>query len=162
MALGIAIAVGGTPDQELSNAVWVEVYERMDETTTYRIRYDFDIVEGDFPTLADARLDPGSELAVIAPLEGKNNYLVKGPVTGQSMHFLHGGSGSYVEVAGADTSIIMDRETRSVLWTDVTDSDALSTILGQYGFTPDVDSTQAGHFELKHTLVQRDSDLRFV
>ena len=48
MGLGIAIAVGGSPDAELANATWVEVYERMGEMTTYRIRYDFDVQEGDF------------------------------------------------------------------------------------------------------------------
>src|SRR5438132_799833 len=43
-------------------------------------------------------------------------------------------------------------------------SDAAWQILGssQYGFTPDVESTQAGHFEAKHTLVQRGSDLEFL
>jgi phage protein D len=163
MGLGIAIAVGGTPDPDLSEAVFVEVHERMGETTTYRIRYDIDISpEGDFALLTDARLDAGSELAVIAPLAGKNHYLVKGPVTGQLVHYLHGGGGSYVEVSGADSSVAMDRETKAVLWTDVTDSDAVSTIVGQYGYTPDVSSTQAGHFEQKHSLVQRNSDLRFV
>ncbi len=162
MGLGIVIAVGGTPDTELSDAVSVEVFESMSEMTTFRIRYDLAIQEGDFPALVDARLDPGSEVAVIAPLNDKNNYLVKGPVTAQQIHFVHGGGGSYVEVSGADTSIAMDRETKSTVWTDLTDSDAVSTIFGQYGYTPDVDATQAGHFEAKHTLVQRESDLSFV
>ena len=162
MGLGIVIAVAGTPDTELSDAVSVEVFESMSEMTTFRIRYDLAIQEGDFPALVDARLDPGSEVAVIAPLNDKNNYLVKGPVTAQQIHFVHGGGGSYVEVSGADTSIAMDRETKSTVWTDLTDSDAVSTIFGQYGYTPDVDATQAGHFEAKHTLVQRESDLSFV
>src|SRR4051812_45972795 len=121
MGLGIAIAVGGTPDPDLSDAVWVEVHERMGETTTYRVRYDIDVSEGDFPMLSDTRLDPGSALAVIAPQGGKDNYLVKGPVTGQFVHFLHGVGGSYVEVQGADTSVVMDRETKAVLWADGTD-----------------------------------------
>ncbi len=162
MGLGIAIAVAGTPDEELSAALWVEVVERMGEMTTYRIHYDFDIIEGGFPLLTDGRLNPGSELAVIAPVGGRNNYLVKGPVTGQQIHFKHGGAGSYVEVAGCDTSIAMDRETKTALWSDVTDSDAVSTILGGYGYALDVASTAAGHFEAKHTLAQRDSDYRFV
>ena len=68
MGLGIVIAVGGTPDTELSDAVSVEVFESMSEMTTFRIRYDLAIQEGDFPALVDARLDPGSEVAVIAPL----------------------------------------------------------------------------------------------
>jgi phage protein D len=162
MGLGIAIAVGGTPAPDLSDAVWVEVHERMGETTTYRVRYDIDVSQGDFPMLSDARLDPGSPLAVIAPLNGKDNYLVKGPVTGQFVHFLHGVGGSYVEVQGADTSIVMDRETKAVLWADGTDSDAVTAIVGQYGYLADVDTTPGLHPETKHTLVQRDSDLRFV
>jgi phage protein D len=163
MGLGIAVAIGGTPDPELSGAAWVEVCERMGEMTTYRMRYDFDISEeGDFSMLVDSRIASGSELAIIAPLDGKNNYLVKGPVTGQSVRFVHGGGGSYLEVTGCDTSVVMDRETKAALWSDLTDSDAVSTIVGKYGYTPDVDATQAGHFEPKHTLVQRDSDLRFV
>jgi len=134
----------------------------MGETTKYRIRYDIDIDQGDFPDLIDSRIDAGCELAVIAPLSGSNNYLVKGPVTGQHVYFQHGGGGSYLEVEGADTSIKMARESQAVIWSDLTDSDAVSQILGSYGYTPDVDSTQAGHEEDKHTLVQRASDLDFV
>ena len=162
MGLGIAIAVDGTPNKELADAAWVEVYERMGEMTSYRIRYDIDISEGDFPLLVDQRVGAGSELSVIAPLDGKNNYLVKGPVTGQQIHLEHGGASSFVEVSGCDTSIAMDRETKTILWSDVTDSDAVTTILGQHGYVPDVESTAAGHFETKHTLVQRDTDLQFV
>lgn len=162
MGLGIAIAVGGSPDEELAAAASVEVQERIGEMTTYRIRYDIDIAEGDFPMLVDERIGPGSELSVIAPIDGRNNYLVKGPVTGQKIHLAHGGAGSFVEVSGTDSSVAMDRETKTTLWSDVTDSDAVTTILGQYGYTPDVDSTAAGHYETKHTLVQRDTDLQFV
>jgi phage protein D len=162
MGLGIAIEVDGTADAELANATWVEVCERMGEMTTYRIRYDFDVQEGDFPMLTDGRIDAGSELSIVAPADGQNNYLVKGPVTGQQIHFEHGSGGSYVEVVGSDSSVKMDRESKSTLWSDVTDSDAVITIVGQYNYTPDVDSTQAGHPESKHTLVQQDSDFRFV
>lgn len=162
MGLGIAIAVGGSPDEQLAGAAWVEVHEQMGEMTTYRIRYDIDISEGDLPMLKDDRISAGSELSVIAPLDGKSNYLVKGPVTGQQIHLEHGGAGSFVEVSGSDTAIAMDRETKTTLWSDLTDSEAVSTILAQYGYVPDVDSTQAGHYETKHTLVQRDTDLQFV
>ena len=163
MGLGIAITVGGgDPDPQMSDAAWVEVHERMGEMTKFRIRYDIDIDQGDFPDLIDSRIDAGSELAVIAPLSGKNNYLVKGPVTGQRVFYQHGGGGSYVEVEGTDTTIKMGRESQAVVWSDLTDSDAASQILSQYGYTPDVGSTHAGHFEEKHTLVQRSSDLEFV
>jgi hypothetical protein len=162
MGLGIAIEVGGTADADLANATWVEVNERMGETTTYRIRYDFDVSDGDFPLLADGRIDAGSELSVVEPVGGDNNCLVKGPVTAHQIHIAHGGTGSWVDVHGADTSVTMDRESKATLWTDVSDSDAVQSILSNYGLTPDADDTDAQHMEDKHALVQRDTDLQFV
>jgi hypothetical protein len=162
MGLGIIITAGAQPVQ-LPDPVWVEVSERAGETTTYRLRYDFDISAGDFPLLTDAQLDAGSELSVIVPLAGQQTCLVKGPVTGQQIHFVHGGSGSHVEVLGADTSILMDREFKTALWADQTDSDAVRSILDQYHrYKLDVDPTPAGHFASKHGLVQCESDLGFV
>ena len=162
MGLEIAIAVDGQADEELAQATEVEVYECMGEATTYRLRYDLDISEGDLPLLVDGRLDPGSELSVLVPLSDTTHCLVKGPVHGQQIHLQHGGPGSWLDVLGSDTSVAMDRETRTAIWADVTDGDAVSSILANYGYTPDVETTSAGHYEDKHALVQRDSDLRFV
>ena len=162
MGLGIAIALGETADPDLAGASWVEVTERMGEMTTYRLRYELDASGGDFALLTSAKIDVGSELSVIAPVGGVNNYLVKGPVTGQKVHFAHGASGSYVEVEGADTSIKLDRESKSAIWSDGTDSDSVRSIVSSHYKTADVDDTSAGHSEAKHTLVQRASDLQFV
>lgn len=162
MSLGAAIAVDDTVDDSLASATWVEVYERMGQPTTYRLRYEVEIGSGDFDRLVDSRLDAGSKLSILVPGSGGNQCLVKGPVGAQRIHFEHGGTGSYVEVRGADAAVEMDREARSAAWPDVTDSDVVTTIVGQYGLLPDVDSTSAGHYEAKHTLVQRESDLSFV
>lgn len=162
MGLGIAIAVEDVPDEELAQAASVEVYERMGEATTYKIRYPVDISEGDITMLGESRINAGSNLSVLVPVQETIHCIVKGPVYSQKIHLLHGGEGSWVEVIGADSSIAMDRETKSAIWSDVTDSDAVSGILGNYGYTPDVESTNARHLEAKHTLVQRGTDLRFV
>ncbi len=162
MGLGIAIAVNGSIDKELAQATTVEVNERMGETTTYSICYEVDISEGDLPSLIDKRLDVGSELSILVPVENATHCLVKGPVHGHQIHIEHGGAGSWIEVKGSDSSIIMDREMRSVAWSDVTDSDTVQSIIANYGYTPDVQSTTAGHYQDKHVLVQRESDLRFI
>jgi len=162
MALGAAIAVDGTVDDALAAASWVEVHERMGQPTVYRIRYEVEVGSSDFDRLVDARLDAGSTLSVLVPGRSGNECLVKGPVGAQRIHFEHGGAGSYVEVRGTDSAIKMDREAQSKLWTDVTDSQAVTSILGTYALTPDVGSTEGGHYENKHALVQRESDLSFV
>lgn len=162
MPLGVSIAVGGTVDDSLADATWVEVYERVDKPAAYRIRFEFEAGSDDFERLTDSRLDTGSELSVLVPSTGGNQCLVKGPVGAQRIHFEHGGSGSYVEVRGSDSAITMDRQARSTIWADVTDSDAVTSVISSYGLVPDVDSTAAGHYQNKHVLVQRESDLSFV
>jgi hypothetical protein len=162
VGLGAAIAVNGTADEELAGAELIEVSEHTGRATTYRIDYDLDIREGDLPLLVDGRLDPGSELSILVPTDSLDHCLTKGPVHSQQVHLKHGGAGSLLTVIGSDTSIVMDRETRMTQWADVTDSDAVSSILANYGYTPDVETTSAGHFVDKHALIQRDTDLRFV
>ncbi len=163
MGLGIVIKVNGSPDSDLVQANKVEVYERMGETTYYSISYPEDIIDGDMPKLIDSRLDPGSVLSIIAGVDDNSlQCLVKGPVYSQQIHLEHGGEGSTVEVRGADTAITMDREIKSVVWTDVTDGDTVTSIAGNYGLTADVATTDTTHLEDKHSLVQRETDLNFV
>ncbi|MCD4724443.1 MAG: hypothetical protein K8R63_06325 [Bacteroidales bacterium] len=162
MGLGIAISVNGQPDEELVQASSLEIHENMDKATTCNIRYEIDISEGDIPFLIDSRFDAGSEISIVVPVDDINHCLVKGPVHGHNIHLQHGGGGSRIEIKGSDTSILMDRSTQSVAWSDVKDSDAVSSILGNYGYSADVQSTDALHETNKHTLIQRESDLGFI
>jgi hypothetical protein len=162
MGLGITIQVNGSADPQLAEANRVEVSERFGDTTLFTISYPEDITNGDMALIKDSRLDPGSILTILAGKDDNPDCLVKGPVYSQQIHLEHGGEGSTVEVMGADTSIIMDREIQSVIWTDVTDSDVVSSIVGDYGLDDDVATTDTKHVEDKHSLVQRESDLSFV
>jgi hypothetical protein len=162
MGLGISIAVEGNPEPELAEASLVEVEEKMGKATTFKLHYGADISEGDLPMLVDDRRGAGSEISILVPTNGGRQCLVKGPVTGQRIHLQHGGAGSTMVVHGFDSSITMDREAKSQVWAGLTDSDAVTAILGGYGYAPDVEATSAGHFEDKHTLIQRSTDLYFV
>ncbi len=157
----VAVLVNGSKDDQLTNALQIEVIQRMGERTEYSIQYTFDEAEGDFPLTFDERVGPGSELAIVTPFGGTNEYLVKGPVAGHRLEFKRAGEGSILTVLGSDTAVAMDRESKAALW-DGLHSDAASAILGQYGYTPDVETTKAGQFEAKHALVQRDTDYRFL
>lgn len=162
MGLGISIRVDGAPDETVASAAFVEVVERAGQPTQYRIEYGLDIGDGDFPLLKESKLGPGSELQVLVPTPDVTECLVKGPVYGQEIHFVQGGSGSSLVVLGADSLIKMDREDKAVAWSDLTDSAAVSSILSQASLAPDVETTQTSHLELKHTLIQRETDLAFV
>lgn len=162
MALGVAIRVNNAPDQSAGAVESVEVIESIGQPTHYRLDYSFDIESGDFPLLTDAKFGPGSDLSVVVSSGATSECLVKGPVYGQQIHFNQGGSGSLLTVQGADSLIKLDREDKVAAWSDLTDSAAVSSIVSQAGLIPDIETTQAGHFELKHTLIQRQTDLDFI
>jgi hypothetical protein len=160
--MGYGIYIDGTMDEELSSASRVTVSEQVGQPTTFQLRYRLSIEDGDIPLLIDDRLDPGREVSVIVPVEEGLVCLVKGPVHGQQIGMGHGGVASWLEVSGSDTSVVMDREAKSVVWSGVKDSDVVSTLLSGYGYAAEVEPTSSSHSEMKHTLLQRDSDLRFI
>lgn len=162
MNAGISIEVNGAPDEDLLKASKIEVHEQLDGTTYYSLLYPEDVTEGDFSRLADERFSPAAVISISVNVDNETVCLVRGPVFSQSIQIRHGGHGSTVEVKGADSSITMDREFRSVVWPDTTDSDVVNSILANYSLLPDVDSTDTRHIETKHSLVQRETDLKLV
>jgi len=162
MNISVTVAVDNQVDDELTEAGEIEVYERMGEATTYRLRLSADIADGDMPFLVDDRVGPGSMIDIEVTVDNETCHLVHGPVTGQNITLEHGGAGSTVDVEGSDRTVEMDRVNKPVVWQDVTDSDVAHSILGSYGLTPDIEVTNAGHYEKKHNLVQRNTDLQFI
>jgi hypothetical protein len=161
VGLGISIRVNGAPNETAASAAFVEVIESVGEPTQYRLEYSLDIADGDLPLLTDSSLGPGSEISVLVPTQESTECLVKGPVYGQQIQFKHGGAGSTLSVQGADSQITLDREDKVEAW-EATDSSVVASILADAGWIPDVETTQAGHFEMKHTLIQRETDLSFI
>jgi phage protein D len=162
MALGAKVMVNDADDATVGTPLLIEVEQRLGEPAAYRLRYPVDIDEGDLPLLVEGRLGAGAKLSVLAGTEGGTQCLVKGPVSGQQILFRHGGGDSVVDVLGGDASIAMDRETKAAVWTDATDSDVVDSIVSDYGWTPDIESTDAQATTSTHDLVQRASDLQFV
>jgi uncharacterized protein involved in type VI secretion and phage assembly len=163
MTANLAILAAGADAADLAaSAVRVEVCERIGEPTTYRLQFQLQEADGDFPLLADGRLGPGAELTIGTHVGEVDHVLVQGQVHGQRLQFRHGAQDSWVEVQGGDKAFELDREVKAKIWSDVTVSDAISSILSAYGVTADVEAIATSHPEAGHTLVQRDSDLRFV
>lgn len=61
-----------------------------------------------------------------------------------------------------DRSVLMDREEKLKDWPDKKDSDIATEILSGYGLTPDVEDTGIVHDETVSTIIQRETDLRFL
>lgn len=162
MGLGFQVEVTGVAEPGLPLPSMVEVHERLGEPTTFRVNYAVDIGDQDMTLLSNKHLGPGAEIAVVVGVEQERHVLVKGPVHGQRIRLVHGGSGSWLDVCGSDKSIEMDRELKREVWDGVRSSDVVRAIVKRHGLVDDIEETRDEHQERKHTLVQVDTDLRFV
>lgn len=163
MAEGFSILFDGSVNASLGNPIAVEVYECVGQPTSFRLNYVINIQQGDLPLLKEQSLSANADITVLVPTTDGFAALVKGPVRGQQIHLEHGGESSVLNVIGADSSLAMDREDKAHIWSDVTDSQIVTTILNQNGFQDvDVEDTPANHPEDKHSLVQRGTDLSLV
>jgi phage protein D len=164
MGLGAIIAVNDLPAMDLMTpgvVEFIEVHERLGDTTYFSIQFRCDIMDGDISLLGDSRLGPGSMISILVPNGTQVECLVKGPIYAQEIILKNGGDASSVLVKGADSTLAMDREFKSVAY-EATDSTAVTTVLGNYTYIPDVGNTAAMHMQTKHNLIQRSSDLQFV
>jgi hypothetical protein len=162
VSLAVAILPDGLPDPGMPVPDSVQVIECLHQPTTYRLRYAFASKDGDFPLLSDSHLEPEKDLAVAVMPGTTPTFLVCGPVARQEVTFMKGGSDCTLDVVGGDHCIAMDREDKSKIWNNVTDSLAVTAVLVDYKLVPDISVTTALHTEFKHSLVQRETDLRFV
>lgn len=162
MTIGAAILSNGLPEPSMPMPGEIQVVEAVNQATQYRLRYGTNIEDGDFPLLTNSLLDPESVLAVVIPGSPIPSILVSGPVVSQEINIVHGGEGTTVDVYGMDMSVSMDRENRSVVRSNINDSTAVMEILAGYAIVPDAAVTSTFHTDLKHPLVQRETDLRFI
>jgi len=164
MSLGAAILPDALPDPTMPVPGSVQVVEALHQPTTYRLRYQFNSADGDFPLLKERHLEPEKELAVMVMVNMVPKFLVFGPVVRQDIVIVNGGAGSALEVIGGDLCLAMDREDKTKVWNNVTDSLAVLAVFTDPGYrlVPDLDQTTTLHTEFTHSLVQRESDLRFV
>lgn len=164
MSVAFAVLPNALPDPGMPVPESVQVVEALHQPTTYRLYYRFNSADGDFPLLKQRHLEPEKELAVVVMAGMAPSFLVYGPIVRQDIVVVDGGAGSTLEVVGGDLCLAMDREDKSKVWSNVTDSLAATEVVTSrsYNLVPDIDPTTTMHSDNTHPLVQRESDLRFV
>ncbi len=165
MGLNILICVNDVANESLTQEVSkVEVYEKIDQNTTYKLAFMVDVCSDDIALSLDRDTDPGTILSVVVQTDEGRTCLVKGPVTQKEAHLQHGGAGSWIHVEGEDTGYNMDQSTTFRVTPSGTDAEIASQLIGRNdNMTPDVEDTpESAHEEENHSLVQREPDLSFI
>src|SRR6266487_4050035 len=69
---------------------------------------------------------------------------------------------TYIDVMGMDTSVLLSLEEKIATWPNLSDSDIVQQIIGNYGVQVKVDGTATVHQENDTTVIQRGTDIQFV
>ena len=67
-----------------------------------------------------------------------------------------------LDVVALDTTALMNLEERVREWPNMPDSAIAAMIFGEHGLLPVVDATQPARIQLETTVIQRDTDIRFL
>jgi phage protein D len=95
-------------------------------------------------------------------VDSGHDELISGYITRVLPRFTEDEGQSLLEISGTDASVLMDRAERLKPWPNKTDSDIAREILGTYPFSSQVDDTDVVHEEAVSTVIQRETDLRFL
>jgi hypothetical protein len=165
MGLDILICVDDIPNENLTQKVSsVEVYEKMDTNTTYKLNFAVDICDGDIGVSMEADTAPDKILSILAQVNDSLVCLVKGPVTMQQSHLNHGGAGSSIHIEGEDTGHSLDHTPDFRVTDSGTDADIATSIISSGSqMLADVEPTSDSlHAEENHSHVQRESNLSLL
>jgi phage protein D len=165
MGLNILICIDDQPNDALTQMVsTVEVYEKIDENTHYKLHFVVDVCDGDIAHSLQSATANGTILSVLAQTDNGLSCLVKGPVLQQESHLQHGGAGSWVKVEGEDFGYVMDHTAQFRVTDSGTDADIVTQLISSYpDMTADVEATASStHDENNHSHVQRESNLSVI
>lgn len=95
-------------------------------------------------------------------VDGGHEDVMSGYITRVQPVYAQDDAQCVLEIAGMDGSVLMDREEKLKDWPDKTDSDIAREILGTYPLDVHVEDTEIVHEESYSTVIQRETDLRFI
>ncbi len=118
--------------------------------------------DGTWTYIDDDRLTIWTQVVVTAGLDDDSEQLISGYITHIRPAFGVGLDDNTLEIWGLDASVLMDREDVLKDWPSKKDSDIASEIFNTYGLTPQVEDTEVIHDEQVSTIIQRETDIRFL
>ena len=143
----------------------VEIEEHSHLADMLRLRLAVGVGEAgsDWTLLDDAIFTRLKKLKVTVGVgSNTSESLMEAYVIGSDITFSNEPGQSVLEVVAMDATVLMNLEEKIRPWPNMADSDIASTIFGEYGFTPQVESTQLTRQEVDQTVIQRCTDIQFL
>lgn len=160
----LLIEIGGAEVPELEHDL-ISLEVELDDQLTGMFRITIALLlraDGSWSYVDDDRFAIWTKVAITAGPRDDPRQLITGYVTHVRPEFGEGLEQCRLEVWGLDASVLMDRVDVLKAWPNTTDSDIATLLFQQAGLTPRVTATDVVYDEEVATLVQRETDIRFL
>jgi phage protein D len=118
--------------------------------------------DGSWNYVDDTRLALWSRVTVRAGFGGSTDEVMQGYITHVKPQFDTDLAACALEIWGMDASVLLNREERRKDWPNKKDSDIAREIFLRYGLTAQVEDTGVVHDETVSTIIQCETDMRFL
>ena len=167
----LTLWIDGKPYEETTGRVLeLEVDERTDGASSFRISLDMAPVADDWDLLADGRFALLHAIAIElgvgptgadAPTE--TAMVMQGYITAVEPRFGENRvPDTTLTISGLDASCLMHFEERTKAWSAMTDAEIVKTIYASYGFSTDIAPTPTSRTAERGPLVQRTTDAEMI
>jgi phage protein D len=160
----LRIEVGGAELPELYDDL-VNLEVELDDELAGMFRISLAVPQhgdGSWPWLDDERFRLWQPVVVTAGLGDGQEKLLSGCITHLRPSFSGDAGQCQLEIWGMDSSVLMDRRTMLKDWPNRKDSDIAQEVFGSYGLSSDVTDTDVVHDAEVSTIIQRETDIRFL
>jgi phage protein D len=141
----------------------VEVEENIDLADVFNIRLAIRLQkDGIWAWIDDEHLKLWNKVSISVGFIDNVVEIHTGYITQVMPYFGGGSSQCYLDIKGMDGSVLMNTEEKLKDWPNKKDSDIASEIFNSYGFTPEVEDTEVVHEEAVSTIIQRETDVKFL
>jgi hypothetical protein len=141
----------------------MEIEEDHRLTARFKIKLAINLLgDGSWSFLDDERLVLWQKVSIKINVADEEVELLKGYITHIKPHIEAEENNSYLVLMGMDGSCLMSVEEKIKDWPNKTDSDIANEIFQSHSLDAQVDTVDVVHDEAVSTIIQRDTDIRFL
>ncbi len=118
--------------------------------------------DGAWSLLDDERIKLWQPITIKVQLGDEETELLKGFITQINPQIVTDLDSCTLELVGLDKSCLLSLEEKIKAWPDKSDSDIAREVFQAHGLTPEVDDVDVIHQEVVSTILQRETDIRFL
>lgn len=139
--VSLKILIDGSPIEDVFEVTEVQVYKAVNHVAAAQVRLiDGSPAKEDFKLSSSDTFLPGKNIEIQAAFGLETKSIFKGVITAQNIRAMSH-SGSELSLECKDKAIKMTIGSKNRVFTDSTDSDALTKVIGDNGLDADVSST---------------------